>query len=356
MASVDLKNLVKRYDGNTEDTVKGVDLAVKDQEFVVLVGPSGCGKSTVLRMVAGLESITSGEICIGGKPVNELPPKDRDIAMVFQNYALFPNLTVQENVTFGLKVRKASKVEIKKAMDKVAPMLGLTELLDRRPGELSGGQRQRVAVGRAIVRNPEVFLFDEPLSNLDAALRGQMRAEILRLHRQLEATMLYVTHDQIEAMSMADRIVVFNEGHIQQVGSPREIYEKPANRFVASFIGSPPMNFIEGRIDGEGGEARFVSSADDGVSLSLSGMKDGPDGKQDKVTLGIRPEDLLFPCPSGMPAIEAVVDIMEYFGSESSVTVRVGSDELVLLTKEEPAYGDKIKLGVDLSRAHIFSE
>ncbi len=356
MASVELKNLVKRYDGNDEDTVKGVDLSVKDREFVVLVGPSGCGKSTVLRMVAGLESVTSGEIRIADKSVNELAPKDRDIAMVFQNYALFPNLTVAENVTFGLKVRGASQTEKQEALDKVGPMLGLTELLDRRPGELSGGQCQRVAVGRAITRNPEVFLFDEPLSNLDAALRGQMRAEILRLHAQLEATMLYVTHDQIEAMSMADRIVVFHEGHIQQVGTPREIYERPANRFVASFIGTPPMNFLEGRIEGEGGDATFVSNAEDGLKLSLAVMKNMPEGKHDKVTLGVRPEDLHFPCPEGMPKLEAVVDLVEYFGSESSVSVHVGSDALTLMTKEEPSSGEKLSVGIDLSRAHIFPE
>src|SRR6185295_18562001 len=250
MAHVSLRKLVKHYEETP--AVRGIDLDIPDKEFVVLVGPSGCGKSTTLRMIAGLEEITDGEISIGGEVVNDLPPKDRDIAMVFQNYALYPHMTVAENMSFGLKLRKFSKPEIKARVDNAAKILDITELLARRPKQLSGGQRQRVAMGRAIVRNPKVFLFDEPLSNLDAKLRVQMRTEIKRVHQKVKTTTVYVTHDQVEAMTLADRVVVMNQGCIEQIGTPHELYHHPRTRFVAGFIGSPAMNFIPCRIEQAG--------------------------------------------------------------------------------------------------------
>lgn len=363
MATVELKNIVKHYAGNPEPTVRGVDLCIEDQEFIVLVGPSGCGKSTVLRMIAGLEEISSGEIFIGGRRVNDLPPKERNIAMVFQNYALFPNLTVSENIGFGLKVRRVPREERERAIADASQILGLDDVLGRRPGELSGGQRQRVAVGRAIVRQPDVFLFDEPLSNLDANLRTQMRAEIIKLHRRLEATIAYVTHDQVEAMTMATRIVVFSGGDIQQVGTPTEIYERPANRFVAGFMGSPPMNFVEGRIERVDNGATFVSRGDEGLRLDLDGAEDRlPPSAETAVTLGIRPENLHLTrsIPAGLHTSAAMtmnVDFVEYFGSESSITARAGGDTLVLLAKgPEVLPADSIEVVVDLDRVHFFSE
>src|SRR6056297_1204755 len=267
MATVELKSITKVYEGNVQ-AVKNANITVQDKEFVVLVGPSGCGKTTTLRMIAGLEDITGGELYIDGKRVNDVPPKDRDIAMVFQNYALYPHMTVYDNMAFGLKIRKFDKEEIKKRVDQAAKILDIEELLDRKPKALSGGQRQRVAVGRAIVRQPKVFLFDEPLSNLDAKLRFQMRAEISSLHNRLSATMLYVTHDQVEAMTMADKIVVLKDGFIQQIGSPLELYNKPINRFVAGFIGSPPMNFMVVDVREENG--KYI--ADEGnFTIELTG-------------------------------------------------------------------------------------
>src|SRR5580692_4372549 len=250
MAEVALRSLVKRYD-NVE-AVRSIDLDIPNNEFVVLVGPSGCGKSTTLRMIAGLEEITSGEIFIGGEVVNDLPPKDRDIAMVFQDYALYPHMTAYENMSFGLRLRKFSKAEIRQRVEHAARILDITELLDRRPKALSGGQRQRVAMGRAIVRNPKVFLFDEPLSNLDAKLRVQMRTEIKRVHQKVKTTTVYVTHDQVEAMTLADRVVVMNDGRIEQVGRPHDLYHMPKTRFVAGFIGSPAMNLLPGRLEQNG--------------------------------------------------------------------------------------------------------
>src|ERR1700754_744076 len=253
MAEVSCRKVVKHYDGGGQ-AVKGIDLEIADQEFVVRVGPSGCGKSTTLRMLAGLEEITSGEICIDGEVVNDVPPRDRDIAMVFQNYALYPHMSVFDNMAFGLKLRKFSKDEIRKRVDEAARILDIAPLLQRKPKALSGGQRQRVAMGRAIVRNPKVFLFDEPLSNLDAKLRVQMRTEIKKVHQTVRTTTVYVTHDQIEAMTLADRVVVMNGGNIEQVGSPQELYHSPATRFVAGFIGSPAMNFLPARVqDGSNG-------------------------------------------------------------------------------------------------------
>src|ERR1700754_3811032 len=253
MAEVSCRKVVKHYDGGGQ-AVKGIDLEIADHEFVVLVGPSGCGKSTTLRMLAGLEEITSGEICIDGEVVNDVPPRDRDIAMVFQNYALYPHMSVFDNMAFGLKLRKFSKDEIRKRVDEAARILDIAPLLQRKPKALSGGQRQRVAMGRAIVRNPKVFLFDEPLSNLDAKLRVQMRTEIKKVHQTVKTTTVYVTHDQVEAMTLADRVVVMNHGVIEQVGSPQELYHHPATRFVAGFIGSPAMNFLPARVqDGANG-------------------------------------------------------------------------------------------------------
>src|SRR6201993_2520164 len=254
MAEVKLRNVVKRFDD--VEAVRSISLDIPDNEFVVLVGPSGCGKSTTLRMIAGLEELTSGDISIGGELVNDLPPKDRDIAMVFQNYALYPHMTAYENMSFGLKLRKFSKDEIRRRVDNAARILDIAELLDRKPKALSGGQRQRVAMGRAIVRNPKVFLFDEPLSNLDAKLRVQMRTEIKRVHQKVKTTTVYVTHDQVEAMTLADRVVVMNNGHIEQIGAPNDLYHNPKTRFVAGFIGSPAMNFIPARLQGNGGGGR----------------------------------------------------------------------------------------------------
>src|SRR6201987_6248663 len=254
MAEVSLRNVVKRFDD--VDVVRNISLDIPDNEFVVLVGPSGCGKSTTLRMIAGLEELTSGDISIGGEVVNDLPPKDRDIAMVFQNYALYPHMTAYENMSFGLKLRKFSKDEIRRRVDHAARILDITELLDRKPKALSGGQRQRVAMGRAIVRNPKVFLFDEPLSNLDAKLRVQMRTEIKKIHQTVTTTTVYVTHDQVEAMTLADRVVVMNQGRIEQIGAPQELYHHPRTRFVAGFIGSPAMNFIPCRLEENGTSLR----------------------------------------------------------------------------------------------------
>src|SRR5262244_844532 len=265
MADVSLRNVTKRFDA--VEAVRSIDLDIPDNELVVLVGPSGCGKSTTLRMIAGLEEVTSGEIFIGGEIVNDLPPKDRDIAMVFQNYALYPHMTAFENMSFGLRLRKFSKTEIRQRVENAARILDITDLLDRRPKALSGGQRQRVAMGRAIVRNPKVFLFDEPLSNLDAKLRVQMRTEIKRVHQKVKTTTVYVTHDQVEAMTLADRVVVMNNGRIEQVGAPQDLYHNPKTRFVAGFIGSPAMNFIPCRLEQNGAGLKVRIS--DAISLPV---------------------------------------------------------------------------------------
>src|SRR5216117_3915197 len=257
MADVTLRKVVKRYD--EVEAVRGIDLDIADHEFVVLVGPSGCGKSTTLRMIAGLEEVTAGDIIIGGDVVNDVPPKDRDIAMVFQNYALYPHMTVFENMSFGLRLRKVPKAEIRQRVEQAGRILDITELLDRRPKQLSGGQRQRVAMGRAIVRNPKVFLFDEPLSNLDAKLRVQMRTEIKKIHQKVTTTTVYVTHDQVEAMTLADRVVIMNAGRIDQIGSPHDVYHHPKTRFVAGFIGSPAMNFLPCRVADSGNGRKFIA-------------------------------------------------------------------------------------------------
>jgi len=355
MAQVLMKDLNKKYD--EVHAVKDVNLHIRDKEFMVLVGPSGCGKSTTLRMVAGLEEISSGQIVIGERVVNDLPPKDRDIAMVFQNYALYPHMTVYDNMAFGLKMRKFAKPEIEKRVKEAAALLGIQELLKRKPRQLSGGQRQRVAVGRAIVRHPQVFLFDEPLSNLDAKLRVQMRVELKRLHDRLETTAIYVTHDQVEAMTLGDRVVVMKDGWIQQVGEPLELYGRPANRFVAGFIGSPAMNFAEvtmnevnGDLWAENPGLRVKIPADRAARLRPY--------KGQPITMGVRPEDLHVSSGADSPGtlIDAVVDVVEPLGSEILLDVRVGSSSMV--ARVEPTVRVKVheplKLALIPERLHFF--
>lgn len=310
MSTVKLKNLVKRYGDIT--VVQGINLEVKAKEFVVLVGPSGCGKSTTLRMLAGLEEITEGEVSIGDRVINDVAPKDRDVAMVFQNYALYPHLSVAENIAFGLRIRKMPKDQIKKTVADVAEVLELTPLLERRPADLSGGQRQRVAMGRAIVRHPKVFLFDEPLSNLDAKLRTQMRAEIKQLHKRLGVTSVYVTHDQVEAMTLADRIVVMSNGKIEQVGTPMELFNSPANTFVATFIGSPPMNLIEATVEISDAGCYALFEGQRCLIPRLSQLTDG-----DQIIFGIRPEYIDIEPTDNATAIDVKIDLVETLGSEA---------------------------------------
>ncbi len=342
MAEVLIRELRKSY--GAHPVVHGVDIDILNGEFVVLVGPSGCGKSTLLRMIAGLEAITAGTIAIGAKVVNNLPPAERDIAMVFQNYALYPHKTVGANMGFALKMRSMPKAEITARVARAAEILGLTPYLARYPRELSGGQRQRVAMGRAIVRDPQVFLFDEPLSNLDAKLRVQMRAEIRELHQRLKTTTVYVTHDQIEAMTMADKIVVMRDGRIAQIGAPLELYDRPANLFVAGFIGSPAMNLIEGEV---APDLRFAAET---FSLPLPAHPDVSKGR--KVTLGFRPEHLQI---SGV-GIAAEVVVVEPTGSETHVMARSGAREIVAVFRERHGFkpGDKITLAPDPSVIHLF--
>src|SRR5512144_2681294 len=310
MAQVVLKDLNKKYD--EVHAVKDVNLTIRDKEFMVFVGPSGCGKTTTLRMVAGLEEITAGEISIGDRVVNDLPPKDRDIAMVFQNYALYPHMSVYDNMAFGLKMRKFPKPEIAKRVQEAAEILGIQELLKRKPRQLSGGQRQRVAVGRAIVRHPQVFLFDEPLSNLDAKLRVQMRVELKRLHERLETTAIYVTHDQVEAMTLGDRVVVMRDGVVQQVGEPLELYNQPANKFVAGFIGSPAMNFATVTVT-EANGSLFAEAS--GLRMKVPADRVARMGayKGQTVTLGVRPEDLTVAGAADLdhPCFDAVIEVIE---------------------------------------------
>ncbi len=355
MATVNLKNLSKVYDGNVK-AVDSINIDIQDREFVVLVGPSGCGKSTTLRMVAGLEDITSGELYIDEKVVNDVPPKDRDIAMVFQNYALYPHMSVYDNMAFGLKIRKFPKDEIDQRVREAAKILDIEELLDRKPKALSGGQRQRVAVGRAIVRKPKVFLFDEPLSNLDAKLRVQMRAEISSLHNRLQATMIYVTHDQVEAMTMADKIVVMKFGIIQQIGSPLELYNKPANKFVAGFIGSPPMNFFNVKITTE---EDIIYATEESFKLKVDNefkdlLKDY-DGKD--VVLGIRPENLTYvPKPIAGKSIPTEVLVVEPLGAETHVIVATGHHQAVAKIEPSivPEVGSKMNLVPDFKKVVFF--
>ena len=325
MAKVLLRNLKKSY-GDVA-VLHGVDMEIDDGEFVVIVGPSGCGKSTLLRMVAGLEGITDGEILIGGQVVNRLEPAQRNIAMVFQNYALYPHMTVRQNMSYGLKIAGMPANLIAKKVDEVAAILGLNDLLERKPRQLSGGQRQRVAMGRAIVREPAVFLFDEPLSNLDAKLRIQMRIELELLHQRLKTTSLYVTHDQIEAMTLADRMMVLNKGVVEQIGSPAEVYARPASRFVAGFIGSPPMNFLDVRQNAPGSFSA-VSSGEEG-GLFLLRLPDCPVGLPERFVLGIRPEHLLLCSPEAAMA-QVQVRVVENLGADANAYCRLGDQEIII--------------------------
>jgi multiple sugar transport system ATP-binding protein len=325
MSGVKLENIVKAY--GSLQVVHGIDLEVQEQEFVVLVGPSGCGKSTTLRMIAGLEEISGGELQIDGRVMNRVAPKDRDVAMVFQNYALYPHLDVANNIAFGLKIRKESKSDIEAAVAEVGGILGLTEYLERKPSDLSGGQRQRVAMGRAIVRRPKVFLFDEPLSNLDAKLRTQMRAEIKRLHKRLGATSVYVTHDQVEAMTLADRIVVMNDGRIEQVGTPMELFLNPANSFVAGFLGAPPMNQIRATISG-GNNAPMADFP--GGQLALAPLADLQNAVGREVIVGIRPEYAQIVTEPTDGSVACDLNLVETLGSEALLHTTVGDDPFVI--------------------------
>ncbi|WP_458789802.1 ABC transporter ATP-binding protein [Yoonia sp. MH D7] len=343
MANLALRNLTKSY-GKTQ-VLHGISLDVADGEFVVLVGPSGCGKSTTLRMIAGLEECTSGIIEIGGREVNNLEPKERDIAMVFQNYAIYPHMSVKKNIAFGLRSSKMPKLDKEKRIQEVAGILDMVDLLDRKPNQLSGGQRQRVAIGRAMVRNPAVFLFDEPLSNLDAQLRTQMRLEIKKLHQRVGNTIVFVTHDQVEAMTMADRIVIMKDGYIQQVGTPAEVFHKPANTFVARFIGAPSMNLLEGQV----GDATVTLTAGQTVRNLPAQAVD-----KQRVLLGVRPDDL-YP-NSDNPIISGTVILREPLGSETLIYVDTPSGEIIAKAdgRTPPEVGETVHLGADPANLHIF--
>ena len=348
MAAVDLKGVVKSYDGKA-NVIHGIDLDIRHGEFVVFVGPSGCGKSTLLRMIAGLEGISGGDVAIAGLRVNDLPPRQRDIAMVFQDYALYPHKSVYDNMAFGLKIRKTPPAEIQSRVMEAAGILKIEHLLERKPRQLSGGQRQRVAMGRAIVRDPQVFLYDEPLSNLDAKLRVAMRTELKELHQRLKTTSIYVTHDQIEAMTMGDQIVVMRDGRIEQTGSPLELYDRPANTFVAGFIGSPAMNFLPGTLRRAGGQASVQLA--DGTALPAPAGTAGDDGQP--VIFGTRPEHLSLGSGGGIPTQVVVV---EPTGADTFVSCRHQGSELSVVFRERHAFapGSTIHLQPDLSRAHLF--
>jgi multiple sugar transport system ATP-binding protein len=347
MASVQIQDVRKSF-GEVE-ILHGVSVPIEDGEFVVLVGPSGCGKSTLLRLLAGLENITSGTISIGGRVVNNVHPKERDIAMVFQNYALYPHMTVAKNMGFSLMLRGESKSEIDKRVKRAAQILGLMPLLERFPRQLSGGQRQRVAMGRAIVREPQVFLFDEPLSNLDAKLRVAMRTEMKELHQRLKTTTVYVTHDQIEAMTMADKIVVMHDGVIEQMGAPLELYDRPANQFVAGFIGSPAMNFLDGKLQANG--SAYVETSG-GQKLPLKSIPQGSSGRD--VVYGIRPEHF----EMGEGGLPAEVVVVEPTGSETQIVARIGNQEVIAVFRERQNVkpGDKISLRPRADTAHLFAK
>jgi len=355
MATVEMKGIGKVYDGGVR-AVDNANITVNDREFLVLVGPSGCGKTTTLRMVAGLEDITEGELYIDGKLVNDVPPKDRDIAMVFQNYALYPHMSVYDNMAFGLKIRKYPKQEIQSRVKEAAQILDIEELLDRKPKALSGGQRQRVAVGRAIVRKPKVFLFDEPLSNLDAKLRVQMRAEISALHNRLQATMIYVTHDQVEAMTMADKIVVLKNGVIQQIGSPLELYNHPVNRFVAVFIGSPPMNFMTVTLKEDGG--RLIAD-EGGNEIEITGataeLVKPYVGKE--IIFGVRPEDLIYQEKGATPkSFKTTVQVIEPLGAEIHLYIETAKHSFIarVAPRFEFHVGDEAYFEADMNKVIFF--
>ena len=364
MATLSLKNIVKTYPGATEPTVHGFNLEIADKEFIVLVGPSGCGKSTTLRMIAGLEEITDGELYIGDKLMNEVEPKDRDIAMVFQSYALYPHMTVYENMAFALKLRKMPKDEIDKRVKWAAEVLDITQYLERKPKALSGGQRQRVAIGRAIVREPKVFLMDEPLSNLDAKLRNQMRAEIIKLRQSVDTTFIYVTHDQTEAMTLGDRIVIMRDGWIMQIGTPQEVFDHPANVFVAGFIGMPQMNFFDAELVKIGD---VYSLKCNGAEMALSQrIQDALKAKgcdSRKIILGCRPEHMVMKSASGADTMEATVDVSEMMGSEihlhvschdKDVVVRIPTTELDTSQRGGLQYGTKIAISFPADLVHLF--
>jgi multiple sugar transport system ATP-binding protein len=347
LAPISIRKLVKRY--KDTEVLHGIDLDIADGEFVVLVGPSGCGKSTTLRMIAGLEDISGGEIAIGDRVVNHIEPKDRNIAMVFQNYAIYPHMSVYKNVSFGLRTSKVSPAEKDKRIREVAAMLDLTELLERKPSQLSGGQRQRVAIGRAMVRDPSVFLFDEPLSNLDAQLRAQTRLEIKKLHQRLRSTIVFVTHDQVEAMTMADRIVIMRDGHIQQIGTPTEVYSRPANTFVARFIGSPSMNMLAGVV-----ASGAVTMDGIGATPPMAGLSDAG-----RVLLGIRPDDLrVGERRPGAVNLKGTVEVVEPLGPDSLVYLDVAGQQIIAKTdaRRPVAVGEAVELVADMSQVHVFDE
>jgi len=360
MAEVTLRKVFKRYDD--VEAVRGIDLDIADHEFVVLVGPSGCGKSTTLRMIAGLEDITDGDIMIGGDVVNDVPPKDRDIAMVFQNYALYPHMTVAENMSFGLRLKRYPKAEIKARIDEAARMLDIVELVDRKPKQLSGGQRQRVAMGRAIVRNPKVFLFDEPLSNLDAKLRVQMRIEIKKVHQKVRTTTVYVTHDQVEAMTLADRVVVMNNGRIEQIGTPNDLYHKPATRFVAAFIGSPAMNILPCRLEEIAGGLHVRLS--DRIAFPLPPSRAARYqnvGRSEKLLLGLRPEHITEATSHtepGIQAFDAVLDVTEPMGMETLIYFSLEGTQVCGRVNPNAGARDgrALRLAVDLNNMHLLNE
>ncbi|HEY2758662.1 MAG TPA: sn-glycerol-3-phosphate ABC transporter ATP-binding protein UgpC [Pseudolabrys sp.] len=345
MASVVIRDVRKAF--GLTPVIHGVTITIDDGEFVVLVGPSGCGKSTLLRMIAGLENITAGELAIGDRIVNHLPPKERDVAMVFQNYALYPHMTVAANMAFSMKLRGAPKEEIDTRVKRAAEILGLSQLLERFPRQLSGGQRQRVAMGRAIVRDPQVFLFDEPLSNLDAKLRVQMRTEIKELHQRLKTTTIYVTHDQIEAMTMADKIVVMHDGRVEQIGAPLELYDRPQNLFVAGFIGSPAMNFLRGSIRANG-KLEFQGPGD--ARLPLATAPQGSDGRA--AVYGVRPEHFTL----ADDGADATIQVVEPTGSEIQIVAQMGGADITAAFRERHPFkpGDKIRLKPDPRVVHLF--
>ncbi len=360
MAKVTLRNLVKQYDDTL--AVRGIDLDIPDKEFVVLVGPSGCGKSTTLRMIAGLEDVTGGDVLIGDDVVNDVPPKDRNIAMVFQNYALYPHMSVFENMSFGLRLKKVPKPEIRQRVDNAARILDITELLDRKPKQLSGGQRQRVAMGRAIVRDPKVFLFDEPLSNLDAKLRVQMRIEIKKVHQKVRTTTVYVTHDQVEAMTLADRVVVMNDGRIEQVGVPTDLYNAPATKFVAGFIGSPAMNLIPCRLEASDGQL--------GVRLNDKIVLPVPENKSARykphldnanLVFGLRPEhvfDERASAEAGQHIFEALIDVTEQMGMDTLIYFFIGDTQVCgrVSPKAGAQVGANMRLLADLNNMHLIDD
>src|SRR5438132_1408578 len=364
MANVTLSHVYKNYPsekGRDIPAVEDLSLEVADREFLVLVGPSGCGKSTTLRMIAGLEEISRGDIFIGDRRVNDLAPKDRDIAMVFQNYALYPHMTAYDNIAFGLKLRRYPKSEIKKRVMDAANVLGIEELLERKPKALSGGQRQRVAVGRAIVRQPKVFLFDEPLSNLDAKMRVQMRTEITKLHQRLQATMIYVTHDQIEAMTMGDRIVVMNNGKVQQIDTPLKLYNEPDNLFVAGFLGSPPMNFINGELKQERDAIVFKEMQGGTIQVRFANRPQAREFLGRPMLLGIRPEDIevaqLSKTGNTTARFPAIVDIVEPMGAETNLYLQTGAHTVVCRSQralDHRETGHRLQFELNVDKAHLF--